>query len=61
MTLRADLSIICDWIKPGSHVLDLGCGDGALLRRLQKTRQVTGYGLEIDDTTLFAASSPAST
>lgn len=49
MKLRTDLSIISDWIKPGSRVLDLGCGDGALLRHLQDTRQVTGYGLEIDD------------
>jgi len=49
MSLRPDLSIISDWIKPGSRVLDLGCGDGALLRHLQETRDVAGYGLEIDD------------
>ncbi len=49
MSLRPDLSIISEWVKPGSRVLDLGCGDGALLRHLQETRDVTGYGLEIDD------------
>lgn len=47
-TLRPDLEIISCWIKPGSRVLDLGCGDGALLKYLEETRQVTGYGLEID-------------
>ena len=29
--LRADLEIIQDWIRPDSHILDLGCGDGTLL------------------------------
>jgi methionine biosynthesis protein MetW len=46
--LRPDLALICDWIRPGARVLDLGCGDGALLSYLARTRQVTGYGLEID-------------
>ncbi|NOY62162.1 MAG: methionine biosynthesis protein MetW [Gammaproteobacteria bacterium] len=46
--LRADLAIISEWIEPGSSVLDLGCGDGALLACLQDNRQVSGYGLEID-------------
>lgn len=49
MTLRPDLDIISEWIAPESRVLDLGCGDGALLRHLRDTRRVTGYGLEIDD------------
>ena len=49
MNLRPDLEIIGKWIKPGSRLLDLGCGDGALLEYLQGTRDVTGYGLEIDD------------
>ena len=35
------------WIDNGSRVLDLGCGDGALLARLRDQRQVRGYGLEI--------------
>lgn len=40
---------ILQWVAPGSRVLDLGCGDGALLRRLWETRQAPGYGVEIDD------------
>lgn len=46
--LRADLQVVADWITPRSRVLDLGCGDGTLLRHLQDSRCVTGYGLEID-------------
>ena len=46
--MRADLEIIQDWIAPGSRVLDLGCGDGALLEHLRDHKQVGGYGLEID-------------
>lgn len=48
MSLRADLQIIEKWIQPGSHVLDLGCGQGELLHYLQNQKQVRGYGLEID-------------
>lgn len=47
-TLRPDLALIADWIATGARVLDLGCGDGALLAYLSRTRNVTGYGLEID-------------
>lgn len=46
--MRADLEIIEKWIRPGSHVLDLGCGDGTLLDHLQHQKQATGYGLEIN-------------
>jgi len=46
--LRPDLDIIEKWIKPGAHMLDLGCGDGTLLAHLQEHKQVTGYGLEIN-------------
>lgn len=46
--LRADLALIAGWIDGSAKVLDLGCGDGALLAHLAKTRNVTGYGLEID-------------
>lgn len=52
MTLRTDLQLISEWIRPGAHVLDLGCGDGTLLAYLRDTSQVTGYGLEIDDTNI---------
>lgn len=48
MTLRIDLQVISDWIPEHAHVLDLGCDDGALLNDLQK-RNITGYGLEIDN------------
>ncbi|GGJ02737.1 hypothetical protein GCM10009083_19470 [Halopseudomonas pertucinogena] len=48
MSLRADLQIIEKWIQPGSHVLDLGCGQGELLHYLQNHKEVRGYGLEID-------------
>jgi len=50
--LRTDLALITEWIKPHAHVLDLGCGNGTLLAHLRETRQVTGYGLEIDNTKL---------
>lgn len=46
--LRADLELICDWIRPGARILDLGCGDGVLLAHLTRSQQVRGYGLEID-------------
>ena len=46
--MRADFEIILDWIQSDSRVLDMGCGDGALLDILQKQRSVKAYGLEID-------------
>lgn len=48
MKLRRDLELIAEWIRPGAHVLDLGCGDGTLLAHLHEQHGVTGYGLEID-------------
>jgi methionine biosynthesis protein MetW len=53
--LRADLAVICEWIAPHSRILDLGCGDGALLAHLARTRNVRGYGLEIDAEEVAAA------
>lgn len=41
-------AVIERWIKPRASVLDLGCGDGSLLHALMHTKNVTGYGLEID-------------
>ncbi len=46
--MREDLHLIADLVNPGARVLDLGCGDGELLAHLQLTKQVNGYGLEID-------------
>ena len=40
---------ILDWVAPGARVLDLGCGDGSLLRRLWQAKQAPGYGVEYDD------------
>lgn len=48
-TLRPDLAFIADWVGQGSHVLDVGCGDGAMLRYLETGKQCTGYGIEIAD------------
>ena len=47
---RLDIKIITELVKPGSKVLDLGCGDGELLARLIKERKVSGQGIEIDPT-----------
>lgn len=46
--MRMDHMLAERWIAQGSRILDLGCGDGALLAHLQKTLGVTGYGLELD-------------
>ena len=46
---RADFALIAKWIAPNAKVLDLGCGDGALLTKLRKTRNVRAYGVEKDD------------
>ena len=35
---RFDFAVIAGWIPPGERVLDLGCGDGALLALLQNER-----------------------
>ncbi|AXF84643.1 hypothetical protein DTO96_100353 [Ephemeroptericola cinctiostellae] len=46
---RPDFNIISSWVPSGAHVLDLGCGDGSLLDKLRRERQVTGYGVELKD------------
>jgi methionine biosynthesis protein MetW len=46
---RPDFAAIAAWIPKGASVLDLGCGDGSLLRYLKETRSVRGYGVEISD------------
>lgn len=52
---RADFDVIAGWIQPGERVLDLGCGDGALLRRLIDNRGAKGYGMEIETASVTAA------
>lgn len=45
---------IAQMVPQGARVLDLGCGDGALMAHLQATRGCTGYGVEIDDANVHA-------
>jgi methionine biosynthesis protein MetW len=51
---RPDFAAIAAWIPQGASVLDLGCGDGSLLRYLKETRNVRGYGVEISDANIVA-------
>jgi methionine biosynthesis protein MetW len=55
MSLRADLAIIAHHVDPGTRVLDVGCGDGALMAALRDTRGVDARGLEIDPANVAAA------
>ena len=45
--LRRDLRLIADMIEPGSRVLDIGCGDGALLAYLAREKAVDARGIEL--------------
>jgi methionine biosynthesis protein MetW len=54
-SLRPDLAFIAHWVKPGAHVLDVGCGDGAMLHYLQSGRGCTGYGIEIADSEVLSS------
>lgn len=45
--LRTDLRLIADMIEPRTRVLDIGCGDGELLKHLAATKRVDARGIEL--------------
>jgi methionine biosynthesis protein MetW len=45
--LRPDLAAIAEMIRPGTRILDVGCGDGALLEHLVRNKHVDGRGIEL--------------
>lgn len=51
---RHDFALIAKWVPPAAKVLDLGCGDGALLAYLREMLDVRGYGVEKDDANWLA-------
>lgn len=55
MTLRPDLAIIASNVTAGTRVLDVGCGDGALMAALTADRQVDARGVELDPANVAAA------
>lgn len=52
--LRSDLLAIADLVEPGWRVLDIGCGDGALLEYLRDRKQVRGRGIELTEAGVLA-------
>jgi len=48
------MDVLARLVPEGARVLDLGCGDGAMLAHLQQTRGCSGYGIEIDDANVLA-------
>jgi len=48
-----EFQTICDYIKKGSSVLDLGCGDCELLQRLIKDKNIKAQGIEIDEKEIY--------
>ena len=55
MMQRGDIDTIVSWVPEGGKVLDLGCGDGELLDRLQTEKRVEGLGVDIDPANIIAA------
>jgi len=54
MSDLATQNAIAQLVPKGARVLDLGCGDGAMLAHLQSARGCSGYGIEIDDANVLA-------
>ena len=52
--LRYDLYLIASWIEAGARVLDLGCGEGSLLKHLVQHKQVIGSGIEKNESRVAA-------
>lgn len=52
--IRFDFEVITRWMNVGERVLDLGCGDGSLLKHLANEKQVQGYGVERDTEKMVA-------
>jgi methionine biosynthesis protein MetW len=53
--LRRDLRLIADMVEPGARVLDIGCGDGALLAYLAREKEVDARGIELSQSGVNAA------
>jgi methionine biosynthesis protein MetW len=52
--VTTEMQLMADQVPAGSRVLDLGCGDGALLAHLQQAKGCSGYGVEIADDNVLA-------
>jgi methionine biosynthesis protein MetW len=48
--IRVDLQLIAEMVEPETRVLDVGCGDGALLEHLVRVKKVDGRGMELSQT-----------
>ena len=55
MMQRGDIDTIVSWVPHGGKVLDLGCGGGELLHRLQTEKLVEGLGVDIDPANIIVA------